>query len=77
MSLSKNSTHNQPVSNDDNDEPDEWDKRIEKTGCSAENTRLTDCYADGRDWRKCVKEMAELKACWDKMKNNERTQLKP
>ncbi|KAK7206484.1 hypothetical protein BZA70DRAFT_287962 [Myxozyma melibiosi] len=71
-------TTNLSSSEDTNDdEPDEWDKRIEDTGCSAENSRLTDCYADnGRDWRKCVKEMHALKECWAKKNNNERTQLK-
>ncbi|KAK9460464.1 uncharacterized protein V1516DRAFT_676704 [Lipomyces oligophaga] len=60
------------------DEPDEWDKRIEDTGCAAENMKLTDCYADnGRDWRKCVTELHNLKYCWDRKNNNERTSLRP
>ncbi|KAK9449075.1 uncharacterized protein V1518DRAFT_281165 [Limtongia smithiae] len=61
---------------EDDDEPDEWDKRIEKTGCSGENARLTDCYADGRDWRKCTTQMAELRECWARMKNDARTELR-
>ncbi|KAK9454114.1 hypothetical protein V1511DRAFT_502801 [Dipodascopsis uninucleata] len=59
------------------DEPDEWDKRIADTGCSVENMKLTDCYANNnRDWRKCVQEMADLRKCWEIKKNNERTELK-
>ncbi|KAJ8097354.1 hypothetical protein POJ06DRAFT_30008 [Lipomyces tetrasporus] len=78
MSANEKPIQNHPEqSPQDDDEPDEWDKRIEDTGCAAENTRLTDCYADnGRDWRKCAKEMAALKECWDRQKNNIRTQLK-
>ncbi|KAI0129687.1 hypothetical protein BJ170DRAFT_681174 [Xylariales sp. AK1849] len=32
-------------------EPDEWDKRIFSTGCADENTKLTDCYFEKKDWR--------------------------
>ncbi|TLD37508.1 hypothetical protein E2P81_ATG04320 [Venturia nashicola] len=39
------------------DEPDEWDKRIFSTGCSEENAKMTDCYFETRDWRACKKEV--------------------
>ncbi|KAK9378708.1 uncharacterized protein V2V93DRAFT_375623 [Kockiozyma suomiensis] len=78
MTTKEDETRNKlDKSKEDEDSPDEWDQRIADTGCAAENTRLTDCYADnGRDWRKCVKEMQDLKKCWDLKKNDERTQLK-
>ncbi|EGZ68226.1 hypothetical protein NEUTE2DRAFT_117902 [Neurospora tetrasperma FGSC 2509] len=41
------------------DEPDEWDKRIFSTGCSDENARLTDCYYEKKDWRLCKSEASE------------------
>ncbi|KAK9470976.1 uncharacterized protein V1510DRAFT_421656 [Dipodascopsis tothii] len=50
-----NTASQPPVADDD--EPDEWDKRIEKTGCAEENMRLTDCYAVKRDWRICADEV--------------------
>ncbi|KAK9483437.1 hypothetical protein V1527DRAFT_270325 [Lipomyces starkeyi] len=78
------STNDKPIRNlpektsEGDNEPDEWDKRIEDTGCASENMSLTDCYADnGRDWRKCAKEIAALKQCWEQKMNNIRTQLKP
>ncbi|PKS10987.1 hypothetical protein jhhlp_002746 [Lomentospora prolificans] len=43
---------------DDNDEPDEWDQRIDRTGCADENAKLTDCYYERKDWRACTAEMA-------------------
>ncbi|KAK3316493.1 NONE-like protein [Apodospora peruviana] len=39
------------------DEPDEWDKRIFSTGCAVENTKLTDCYFEKKDWRLCKAEI--------------------
>ncbi|EFX00068.1 mitochondrial genome maintenance protein mgm101 [Grosmannia clavigera kw1407] len=41
---------------DDDDEPDEWDKRIFSTGCADENAKMTDCYFDKKDWRACKDE---------------------
>lgn len=41
----------------EDDEPDEWDKRIFSTGCSVENAKMTDCYYNTKDWRACKKEM--------------------
>ncbi|KAL5412962.1 hypothetical protein PMIN03_004032 [Paraphaeosphaeria minitans] len=42
----------------DDDEPDDWDKRIFSTGCADENMRLTDCYYEKKDWRLCKKEVS-------------------
>lgn len=58
------------------DEPDEWDRRIINTGCAAENEALLLCHYDTQDWRKCIKEMNAFKACWAAFNNNERTQTK-
>lgn len=55
------------------DEPDEWDQRILKTGCYEENLALQLCHADEGDWRKCLGEMETFRKCWDQHKNNERT----
>ncbi|CAH2446883.1 Cytochrome c oxidase organization component [Komagataella phaffii CBS 7435] len=58
------------------DEPDEWDQRINKTGCAEENLQLQLCHADTGDWRKCINEMNAFRECWDKFNNNQRTQTK-
>ncbi|GAO52518.1 hypothetical protein SAICODRAFT_5917 [Saitoella complicata NRRL Y-17804] len=49
------------------EEIDEWDKRIQDTGCAKENEAVLICYADkGRDWRACKEEVAKFKACHDR-----------
>ncbi|KAF9740156.1 hypothetical protein PMIN06_003777 [Paraphaeosphaeria minitans] len=60
----------------DDDEPDDWDKRIFSTGCADENMRLTDCYYEKKDWRLCKKEMEVFRACWKKHGNDKRTAAK-
>ncbi|KAK8115986.1 hypothetical protein PG984_012488 [Apiospora sp. TS-2023a] len=65
----------------DDDEPDEWDKRIFSTGCADENAKMTDCYYDKKDWRQCKKEslttqMEIFRECWKKHNNDERTSTK-
>ncbi|CEJ93976.1 Putative CHCH domain-containing protein [[Torrubiella] hemipterigena] len=60
----------------DDDEPDEWDKRIFSTGCSDENAKMTDCYFEKKDWRACTKEMQDFKECWKRQGNEERTSSK-
>ncbi|KAI2636670.1 hypothetical protein GGS21DRAFT_512591 [Xylaria nigripes] len=60
----------------DDDEPDEWEKRIFSTGCADENAKLTDCYYEKKDWRACKKEMEIFRACWKKYNNDERTSTK-
>lgn len=63
----------QPV---DDDEPDEWDKRIFSTGCADENVKMTDCYFEKKDWRACAAEMEEFKQCWKSHGNDQRTSTK-
>ncbi|PHH66499.1 hypothetical protein CDD81_6974 [Ophiocordyceps australis] len=58
------------------DEPDEWDKRIFSTGCADENAQLTDCYSEKKDWRACTAEMERFKKCWKSHGNHERTSSK-
>ncbi|KAK4452680.1 hypothetical protein QBC34DRAFT_377174 [Podospora aff. communis PSN243] len=58
------------------DEPDEWDKRIFSTGCAEENTKLTDCYYEKKDWRLCKAEMERFRQCWKVQGNDERTDTK-
>ncbi|KAH8596021.1 hypothetical protein B0O99DRAFT_686071 [Bisporella sp. PMI_857] len=69
-----------PISNaspiGDDDEPDEWDKRIANTGCAMENMKLNDCFFEKKDWRLCKKEMDQFKSCWKKQRNDERTSMK-
>ncbi|KAB8215191.1 hypothetical protein F9C07_2229703 [Aspergillus flavus] len=60
----------------DDDEPDEWDKRIFSTGCSVEQDKMNDCYFAKKDWRACKKEMEAFRECWKRKGNDERTQTK-
>jgi cytochrome c oxidase assembly factor 4 len=39
------------------------DKRIYSTGCADENTKLTDCYYEKKDWRACKQEVSFVMAC--------------
>ncbi|KAI1078771.1 hypothetical protein F5B20DRAFT_581807 [Whalleya microplaca] len=75
--MSKNdSTAQQSAAAQDDDEPDEWDKRIFSTGCADENMKLTDCYFEKKDWRACKKEMEVFRQCWKRHNNDERTSTK-
>ncbi|KAG0675053.1 hypothetical protein C6P40_001950 [Pichia californica] len=58
---------------DNDDQPDEWDKRIISTGCAEENLKLQLCHYDTNDWRKCTQEMDAFRKCWDSHNNNLRT----
>ncbi|KAK4230148.1 hypothetical protein QBC38DRAFT_470116 [Podospora fimiseda] len=61
---------------DQDDEPDEWDKRIFSTGCAVENAKLTDCYYEKKDWRACKAEMEKFRQCWKAQGNDKRTDTK-
>ncbi|EMF11533.1 uncharacterized protein SEPMUDRAFT_47302 [Sphaerulina musiva SO2202] len=61
---------------EDDDEPDEWDKRIFSTGCADENTTLNDCFREKKDWRACKDEMEAFKQCWKRAGNENRTAQK-
>ncbi|KAF2488057.1 hypothetical protein BDY17DRAFT_290186 [Neohortaea acidophila] len=61
---------------DDDDAPDEWDKRIFSTGCSEENAKLNDCFREKKDWRACKDEMEAFKQCWKRQGNDDRTDSK-
>ncbi|KAK4039068.1 hypothetical protein C8A01DRAFT_16892 [Parachaetomium inaequale] len=64
------------VEQDDDDEPDEWDKRIFSTGCADENAKMTDCYYETKDWRACKDEMEKFRQCWKAQGNDKRTDTK-
>ena len=54
------------------DEEDDWDQRIDKTGCYVENMALQLCHAETNDWRQCLGEMAMFRSCWSQKGNRER-----
>ena len=47
------SGHEKHIPSSVNDEPDEWDLRIERGGCAQEHFKLQDCYMETKDLRKC------------------------
>ncbi|KUI69414.1 hypothetical protein VM1G_05412 [Cytospora mali] len=55
---------------EEDDEPDEWDKRIFSTGCADENMKMTDCYYETKDWRKCKDESAYARAATTSTSSN-------
>ncbi|KAI9746714.1 MAG: hypothetical protein M1818_000428 [Claussenomyces sp. TS43310] len=61
---------------EDDDEPDEWDKRIFSTGCADENTKMNDCFFEKKDWRLCKSELENFKQCWKRHQNDKRTSMK-
>ncbi|KAK4893868.1 hypothetical protein LTR27_007894 [Elasticomyces elasticus] len=85
----KDKQMSEPV--EDDNEPDEWDKRIFSTGCAGdypvsqrppnadgtdENTTLNDCFFEKKDWRACKDEMEAFKQCWKRRGNEDRTESK-
>ncbi|KAK6532195.1 hypothetical protein TWF281_006392 [Arthrobotrys megalospora] len=56
---------------DSSKDDDEWDIRIQKTGCSEENENLQMCFDKTKDWRACRKQLQEFKDCWRRHKDNE------
>ncbi|RKO95174.1 hypothetical protein CAUPRSCDRAFT_486, partial [Caulochytrium protostelioides] len=48
----------------DDDEEDEWDARIRRTGCFPQHEALQDCYYEKKDWRRCRDEMAAFRECF-------------
>lgn len=58
--MSLPSGHEKHISNSSDNEPDEWDIRIEKGGCAREHYKLQDCYIENKDWRKCKEEVCPL-----------------
>ena len=49
---------------EDEDEVDEYDMIIEKSGCAKEHFALQDCYHDNdRKWAKCKDEMNQFRQC--------------
>ncbi|KAL1982771.1 hypothetical protein VTN96DRAFT_887 [Rasamsonia emersonii] len=74
--MSRNEKSLQGAVQDQDDEPDEWDKRIFSTGCAAEQAKMNDCYYEKKDWRSCRKEMEAFRECWKRQGNDRRTETK-
>ncbi|KAI1256477.1 hypothetical protein MGN70_001601 [Eutypa lata] len=62
MSKQESTAQQAAAAAEDDDEPDDWDKRIFSTGCADENSKLTDCYFEKKDWRQCKKEVGGPKS---------------
>ena len=73
MSKEENLLESSQLLIEEDDEPDEWDQRIMRTGCHEENYRLQLCHADTGDWRKCMQEMKAFRECWTRNNNKIRT----
>ncbi|EWY89039.1 hypothetical protein FOYG_10018 [Fusarium oxysporum NRRL 32931] len=56
--MTKEESNAQQSTQEDDDEPDEWDKRIFSTGCADENAKMTDCYFEKKDWRACAADVS-------------------
>ncbi|KAG9298776.1 hypothetical protein G9A89_012844 [Geosiphon pyriformis] len=50
------------------EELDEHELRIQKTGCYQENEALQNCFAEKHDWRDCQDILQKFKKCWEKRK---------
>ncbi|KAJ3287489.1 hypothetical protein BCR33DRAFT_788985 [Rhizoclosmatium globosum] len=46
------------------DEQDEFNKRIQRTGCFKEHNAMLDCHFETKDWRKCTLEMKQFRDCF-------------
>ena len=46
------------------DEEDEFDARIRRTGCFEKHEALQECYLRTKDWRECRDEMLAFKKCY-------------
>ncbi|KAL4975844.1 hypothetical protein BDW66DRAFT_136463 [Aspergillus desertorum] len=60
----------------EDDELDDWDKRIFSTGCAVEQDKLNECYWAKKDWRACKEQMDLFRECWKRQGNDVRTQSK-
>jgi len=58
-------SHKEKLENLSEEEKDSFEIAIEKSGCAKFHFALQDCYFEHNDWRKCSKEMAEFKQCYD------------
>ena len=48
------------------DEIDEFDARIIKTGCFKEHEAMFECHYTTKDFRKCAQELLAFKKCFNK-----------
>ncbi|KAI8621390.1 hypothetical protein BC830DRAFT_1163733 [Chytriomyces sp. MP71] len=49
--------------------PDEYDLRIQRTGCFSQHNAMLDCHFRTKDWRQCTAEMKAFRACFEKHQN--------
>ncbi|KAI3629955.1 hypothetical protein MIR68_011390 [Amoeboaphelidium protococcarum] len=59
---------------DDEEETNEYEQRINASGCAAQNEQLQECYLKYKDWRKCKEEMMRFKECFEMNKKSRRQQ---
>lgn len=56
------------------EEEDQYEIMMEKSGCYEYHVALQDCYFDkGKDWRLCKTEMKQFKDCMSKQKQRKQT----
>ena len=53
------------------DDTDEFQARIDETGCSKENELVQECYFKHHDWRKCQDELKLFQACFQRINNEQ------
>ena len=51
--------------------PDEFEVRIQKTGCSKYNELVQECYFKHHDWRKCQSELKAFQECFRRINQNQ------
>ncbi|KAJ3069754.1 hypothetical protein HDU98_007193 [Podochytrium sp. JEL0797] len=54
------------TANDEVDEQDEYNLRIQRTGCFPQHNALLDCHYASKDWRKCTSQMAAFRKCFER-----------
>lgn len=65
MAAAGKGVHQEKLENLTEEEKDEYDIMLDKSGCAKFHYALQDCYFEHNDWRKCQKEMADFKKCND------------
>ncbi|KAI8810693.1 hypothetical protein BJ742DRAFT_675641 [Cladochytrium replicatum] len=49
-----------------NEDEDEYDSRIKRSGCYEQHMKLLDCHFETKDWRACKDAMREFKECFER-----------
>lgn len=53
-------------SKESKEEEDEYEERINRTGCKDSNDKVLQCYSKYKDWRLCSEEVKEMRLCFSK-----------